>query len=90
MAGGARFLIKELVTVTLVVTDAMNNNWDPVPLKCIINRLHSLLSTPPPQALLFISLWAVCIPSGRGICHFLFSSKGTSDFGGGERMTSPF
>lgn len=47
---GNLFLIKELVTVTLVLADATNNNQDLAPLKCIINRRHSLLSTPAPTS----------------------------------------
>jgi len=71
--GGDLFLIKELVTVALVLADATNNNQDPAPLKCIINRLRSLLSTPTPTSLPFCFTLGRLHPQWHGNLSFLIS-----------------
>lgn len=79
--GGDLFLIKELVTVALVLADATNNNQDPVPLKCIINRLHSLLSTPTPTSFPFCFTLGCLHPKWHRNLSFLVSIQRNKWFG---------
>lgn len=71
--GGDLFLIKELVTVALVLADARSNTQAAVALQCVINRLHSLPSTPAPTSSPFCLTPGCLHPKWHGNLSFLVS-----------------